>query len=154
MKRKKVYGGKNYMNQAKTNVNMDDKKDLLKIEDDEKVIIIGQRVKELREAKGWSTAKLAELINKSKATVVHYENSNRYPQMKYAKKIAQVLDTSIDYITGMTDHPTPPLTAKEAQGLAKLIEKYDFHADGTILTDSDLDIVIEKLRGRINKKTQ
>lgn len=152
MKRKTVYGGRKHMNQIKANI--DDKEKLVDVKNEDKVTIIGQRVKELREAKGWSTAQLAILINKSKATVVHYETSNRYPQIKDANKLAEVLDTSVDYLTGMTDHPTPPLTAKEAQGLAELIKYYDFHADGKILTDSDLDIVIAKLQGRINKKEQ
>lgn len=130
------------MNQQKTNT--ENKKS------ERQPTIVGSRMRALMNVKGYSLASLAKELGKSKAAIVGYTQGYRYPQIKDINEIAKVLETSVSYLTGDTDHPAPPLTHEEATSLAKLIETQDFHYDGKKLSNDDLQRIIKKLNGLID----
>jgi transcriptional regulator with XRE-family HTH domain len=61
---------------------------------------LGNRIKEVRNQKGIKREDLAKLIGTSAAIIGRYERNERTPSIEVAKKIAQALDVSLDYLTG------------------------------------------------------
>lgn len=65
---------------------------------------IGSKIIELRKAKGWSQAELAEAINASRDIIGKYERNDNLPSIEMALKIAHVFDVSVDYLLGEGKH--------------------------------------------------
>lgn len=61
---------------------------------------LGNKIKEIRNQKGIKREDLAKLIDTSPAIIGRYERNERTPSIEVAKKIAQALDVSLDYLTG------------------------------------------------------
>lgn len=59
-------------------------------------------VKEERKARGWSHAKMAELIGISQQSISFYETGGRVPDIRTARKIAECFGVSMDYLCGMS----------------------------------------------------
>lgn len=64
----------------------------------------GEKIKELREAKGMTQQNLADLLFVTRQTVSRWEGGSRYPDLVTAKNLADVLDTTVD--TLMADDET------------------------------------------------
>lgn len=86
-----------------------------------------KNLKTLRNEHQLSQAQLGKLIGVSQQSVNKYENENAEPDLRILKKMAECLNTSIDYLIGYTDFPYPikdminhSLTAEEL----KIIQKY------------------------------
>jgi len=62
--------------------------------------IFQKRLKEARETAKLSQAKLAEAADVTPATISSYENTEKSPSVAIAKRMAQVLDVSIDWLCG------------------------------------------------------
>ena len=75
----------------------------------------GDRIFELRKQKGYSREALAKLCGVSSKSIQNYENGSRVPIIDNIKKIATVLETSVDYlIKGVeVDLSTEALTQEE-----------------------------------------
>ena len=66
-------------------------------------IILGQRLRELREAKGLTQKQLARLLNLNSVTYLHYEKAQREPPLQVLADIALFFEVSTDYLLGLTD---------------------------------------------------
>ena len=66
--------------------------------------ILGIRLKELREAKGFTQKQLAELLNINSVTYLHYEKEQREPPLALLADLAKFYDVSTDYLLGLTDY--------------------------------------------------
>lgn len=66
--------------------------------------MIGDRIRELRKSKGWSQNKLAEMIGNDGNTISRWELNKVGIGGDYLLKLAEVLDTSTDYLLGITDN--------------------------------------------------
>lgn len=65
---------------------------------------LGSRIIELRKAKGWSQSQLAGKVGVSYAQVGRYETKGAQPPAAALKKIADALDTTVDFlINGSND---------------------------------------------------
>ena len=53
-------------------------------------------LKQLRESKGISQTQLANLVGLKQTTISQYENGSRKPNLNKAKKIADVLNITLD----------------------------------------------------------
>jgi XRE family transcriptional regulator, master regulator for biofilm formation len=61
--------------------------------------MIGERIKILREQKGYSITELADLANVSKSYLSYIErNLNKNPSIHFLMKVAKPLDISIEYL--------------------------------------------------------
>jgi len=69
----------------------------------EQRVIIAKRVKALRTEKGISQRELSEAINAAFLTYKGYENCKSDIPIFLLVRIADQLDTSLDYLTGRTD---------------------------------------------------
>lgn len=64
------------------------------------MLLMGQRIKEARKAKGLSQEQLGEILNVSKTTISWYESDSRTPTLEHFDKLTEVLDISADYLLG------------------------------------------------------
>jgi DNA-binding XRE family transcriptional regulator len=55
-------------------------------------MLIGEKLKELREAKGWNRATLAGAVGVSEGTIHNWERNRFGPSMSSALKLCAVLD--------------------------------------------------------------
>jgi transcriptional regulator with XRE-family HTH domain len=67
------------------------------------IILIGERLRKLREDKGMTQGFLAELLNVSRQSIGGYENNNVDPPIDILVKIADVFNVSLDYLLGRTE---------------------------------------------------
>jgi transcriptional regulator with XRE-family HTH domain len=61
-------------------------------------------LKLLRNVRGYSVVKLANMINLSDSTISAYENGLKLPSITSLVNLANSLDTSIDYLVDRTDN--------------------------------------------------
>lgn len=66
-------------------------------------MIFIERLKQLREAKHLTQLRLAMELNVSQETISGYEIGKAVPPAEMLVKLADTLDTSVDYILGRTD---------------------------------------------------
>ncbi len=66
------------------------------------MIKIGSRITELRKKKGWSQTELAKQVRASREAIGKYERNEAQPSVETAKKIADAMDVSLDYLVGDT----------------------------------------------------
>lgn len=62
--------------------------------------VLPDRLKTIRESRGLTQRQLAKLINISPSTIALYETGDRNPDPNMLKKLADVLDCSVDWLLG------------------------------------------------------
>ena len=67
----------------------------------------GSILKELRKEKGFTQIKIQMLTGIDQSDYSKIESGKRYYTFEQCKRIAQALNTSMDYLAGLTDDPTP-----------------------------------------------
>ena len=71
------------------------------------------RLKELRKARGFTQVKMQILTGIDQSDYSKIESGKRYYTFEQCKRIALALDTSMDYLAGLTDNSAPYPRAKE-----------------------------------------
>ena len=71
------------------------------------------RLKELRKAKGYTQVKMQILTGIAQSDYSKIESGKRYYTFEQCKRIALALDTSMDYLAGLTDETAAYPRAKE-----------------------------------------
>jgi len=72
------------------------------------VSVIGQRIRQRREAVGLTQSELARLADATQASVARVETGEtQSPRSSVLAAIARALSTSTDYLTGAVDDPGP-----------------------------------------------
>jgi transcriptional regulator with XRE-family HTH domain len=87
---------------------------------------LAERVRQLREAKDWSQGRLATYSGVSRAQISRIESGQRRPSAEVLMKLAKALDTTTDYLLGLTDDPRKPAERDYetvAEGINNLIDK-------------------------------
>ena len=67
------------------------------------VMKLGDKVSSLRKQKGWKRDEFGKIIGTSGAVIGRYERDEIIPSVEIAKKMADALEVSLDYLTGSTD---------------------------------------------------
>lgn len=67
-------------------------------------IILGQRLKELREEAGMTQKEVAAKLGINSVTYLHYEKSQRQPSLSMLADMAKLFDVSVDYLLGLSDY--------------------------------------------------
>ena len=70
-------------------------------------------LKKLRQEKGISQQKLAEVISVSQQSINKYENHNVEPDICTLTKLANYFHTSVDYLIGNTQEKEEPFSSEE-----------------------------------------
>ena len=66
-------------------------------------IILGQRLKELRESKGLTQKQVASMLNLNSVTYLHYEKAQREPPLQLLAEMAVFFEVSTDFLLGLSD---------------------------------------------------
>ena len=67
--------------------------------------VFAKRIKEFRESKGISQEDLATMFGYKKQAVSHWENNGKVPRGTVLERLAELFNTSSDYLLGITDDP-------------------------------------------------
>lgn len=65
--------------------------------------MFGKRLNETRKQKGFTALFMAEQLNMQIRSYRRYESGHCEPSLESLKKIADILDTSVDYLLGRDD---------------------------------------------------
>ena len=65
------------------------------------------RLKELRKARGYSQVKMQMLPGIDQSDYSKIESGKRNLSFEQCRRVALALDTSMDYLVGLTDDPRP-----------------------------------------------
>ena len=68
----------------------------------------GDRLKQLRQLRGHTQESLSEMVGLGNKQIWRYESETTYPDGETIALLAQALETSTDYLLGLTDDPAPP----------------------------------------------
>lgn len=118
-------------------------------------------LKYLREQKGLSQEKLAELTQLSKSAISMYENGNREPKFETLETLADFFN--VDMNTLLDKNPDTPLTPRDERQIAEDLEKMLADLDnqnamaamgGTVEDDDDRELLRASLQAtmRLAKK--
>lgn len=66
-------------------------------------IILGERLKELREEQGYTQRQIADILGVNSVTYLHYEKEQREPPLSLIADIAIFYGVSVDYLLGLKD---------------------------------------------------
>ncbi len=66
---------------------------------------LGEKLKFLREQRGWTQFQAAERLGISSQVVSNYERDYRSPDKETLSRIAKVYNCSLDWLLGVTDNP-------------------------------------------------
>lgn len=102
-----------------------------------------KRMKELRKSRGWTMEIFSEMIDVAKSSIAGYESGNRQPPIDRLVVIAEVFDTSTDYILGLTDDPD---SKKDLRDVADFLDKDPIHYHGRPLSREELEPIKELLK--------
>jgi transcriptional regulator with XRE-family HTH domain len=75
--------------------------------------LIASRLRELREAAGYSQEQLAKKLDLGIRQIFRYESEIGQPAIDALAKIAVELGTSMEYMMGITDNSGPCITAED-----------------------------------------
>lgn len=115
-------------------------------------MMIGERIKSLREERKITQQELARYLGVSQKTISNYENGERSPDPNTLRKIADYFDVTVDYLLGRSNHRQ--LTRKDERDIEKIIEETrqrienteGLMLDGEILSQEDVDAIINAMR--------
>ncbi len=66
-------------------------------------IILGKRLKELREERGLTQKEVADALKIHSVTYLHYEKGQREPPLSLLADMAKFFGESVDYLLGLED---------------------------------------------------
>lgn len=69
--------------------------------------VVVSRLKSLREKRGYTQVKMQHLTGIDQSDYSKIENDRRYMSLEQCKRLALALDTSMDYLAGLTDEEKP-----------------------------------------------
>ncbi|MFD0771469.1 helix-turn-helix domain-containing protein [Bacillus sp. CGMCC 1.60114] len=106
-----------------------------------------ERLSELRKNRKWSLQDTADRLGIAKSTYAGYENGYRLPSLQSLSKIADLFDTSVDYIIGRTENLHQN---KDVIDITKLLKDPDqtLAIDGEVLSTEEIIDFIAFVRSK------
>ncbi|MGB9826072.1 MAG: helix-turn-helix domain-containing protein [Desulfofundulus sp.] len=117
--------------------------------------MFSERLKEARKKKNLLQKELATLLGVSRTTVTSWENGTRVPEFETLRRIADVLEVSVDYLLGRTDDPSPkPLEQKteKEDPLTDLLKRFEKRNPDTLTVEEALDLILRSDHVMFNGK--
>lgn len=100
---------------------------------------MGNRIRELRKAKGLTMKQLGEVLGVAESTISHYETGRRQLDNETLLKLGEFFDVSVGYILGV-EKPNPPvLNERDERDIAKTLDilMAQLDSSGDIMFDGD-----------------
>lgn len=87
------------------------------------------RIRELRRERHMTQIRLSIELEVSQETVSSYENGKYYPSFPVLVQLSQILNTSIDYMMGLSDvrHPQPSVMSNDTETMLSIYTTLDQH---------------------------
>ncbi|MDT3416133.1 transcriptional regulator with XRE-family HTH domain [Brevibacillus aydinogluensis] len=104
--------------------------------------ILGERLKKAREQKGLKQNRVARTLGIHNSTLAKYESGDREVDIDTLKKLAEMYEVSVDWLSGHTDDPTPPPTKKSEPDDLESIFFYELEQ----LSDEDKRKALDHIR--------
>lgn len=117
--------------------------------------ITGKRLRELRKKHNLYQEDVGNAIGVVKSSIAQYEKGQRNPKKSSLPKLAELFNTSVDYILGITDNSEAPKSLDEPTDLKKFMDDLkdkDFNYDGKKLDNKDLDLITTIFERIVNEK--
>lgn len=111
----------------------------------------GNRIRILRKKMNLTQLELSLKVEIPKSTLAGYENGIRRPKFEILEKLAEILNTSTDFLIGITDDPQP---SKPTKDIRKLLQSSDYHIDGKKLSNEDLAFAIQFIERLAKNQTE
>lgn len=108
-------------------------------------MVLGSRVKELRNKVELTQYQLAEGIGVTVDTIRSIESNRRVPSIEVLTKISDFFDCSIDYLLGKTDDPYASKYTWDS--IINIFSKYQ-----DILGDEFMDLLKQQSKRRLTEK--
>ncbi len=70
--------------------------------------LMGERIRELRKKRGITAEAITKQLMTSSASIWRWESGKNQPSQLRLHQLAEILNTSVDYLMGRTDDPSPP----------------------------------------------
>lgn len=105
-----------------------------------------KRLTNLRESRNLTKTKMANKIGVSLSTYANWEYGYNDPDMNTLGKIANILDTTVDYLAGNTDDPSPRSSSLSSDDLAEMLDNVRSY-DGKPFDDHDKELLTTFLKG-------
>ena len=67
-------------------------------------MIVGKRLRELREKNKLTQEELGKILNLNKSTISHYENDSRTPDLDKLERFANYYNVDLNYIIGLDNN--------------------------------------------------
>lgn len=110
--------------------------------------LTGKRLRELRIKHNLKQEDIGIKVGMSNTTIANYELGLRNPRKDTLYKLADLYNTSVDYLLGLTDDPHK--SSNNPKDLKNIMLSKDITYDGIVLDEADIDIVTSILN-RITK---
>lgn len=108
--------------------------------------MFGERLKLLRNERGWTINEAAIKISTGRSTYASYETEHRQPPINKLKLLAQIYNVSTDYILGI------PEKKINTQNLHDFLNQSHIHWDGIFLSSREIDPIKKLLEIIVEKK--
>jgi transcriptional regulator with XRE-family HTH domain len=121
--------------------------------------IFGARVKQLRKSLKMTMEELGVRIGVAKSTIAGYEKGFREPPIEKINLLALHLDTSVDYLFGLSEQAhlqaanTSPMDTNPLNAKVYLVNKH-LHWDGIPLDETDLELIRNTLEKSIHNRAE
>lgn len=103
--------------------------------------VFSERLTETRKRMGWTRKRAANEFQTPYSTYAGYEQGTRTPYLSLATTMATKLNTTVEYLMGETDNPSPiddmPEQLSIDLGNAPVVLSYD----GEKATPEDIDVI-------------
>lgn len=113
-------------------------------------MVIINRIRELRQQKGYSQQTLADLLFVNQTAVSQWEREVTFPEQPMLIKLASLFNVSTDYILGIPDNKKPP-ESEDVERLKEVLANVDVKTREAIelldqLTPDNLERAKEYIR--------
>ena len=109
------------------------------------MISFGKKIAALRKGKKFSQTDLAKQLNTSVSVISRYERDEMNPYIDTAKKLADLLDTTVGYLLGETEDDQ---LLKDPQMIRRLKDIKGFEEQEKNQVYFTLDAVIREIKNR------
>ncbi len=104
-----------------------------------------QRLIECRQKLGISKHEVSKRMQLSQPTYLRYESGDRTPSIQVIQIMADVLGTSVDYLTNKTDIPTPTSYTIHSETDPELFQFIEVYQNSDTSTRNKLIASLKKL---------
>lgn len=109
--------------------------------------MLTERLKNLRKEAGLTQKQIAEKLQVGQNSYSNWEKGKRTPIQPTIEKLAEILNTSTDYLLGKTDIPDRDLEIDIDNAIDNSVAY-----DGTPITDNDREIIKNFLKDYFSNK--